>query len=170
MHEHKPGEHIIRGYLGRGFHKFWYEYIDILDKNKYLLGCSLLLMNLGSRFVANEIGVHGTYILRTKLVRRFIVLCIFYLGTRDLFVSILLTGAFIIFIEYLFNRDSKYYIVPRKLDARINYEAIKSVTDEEYNKAKTLVRDYEKVHKNGEILKTELRDIQDINQRNGILL
>ncbi len=154
MHPHKPGEHIIRGYLGRGFHKFWYEYIDILDKNKYLLGCSLLLMNLGSRFVANEIGTNGTYILRTKAVRRFIILCIFYLGTRDLFVSILLTGGFILFVEYIFNRDSKYYIVPRKLDAYISHEAIKSVTNEEYKRAKDLVRDYERVKENGEILNT----------------
>lgn len=154
----KPGEHIIKNYLGRGFHKFWYEYIDILDKNKYLLGCALLLMNLGSKYIANEIGIHGNYILRTKYVRRFIILCIFYLGTRDLFVSVLLTSAIIIFLEYLFNRDSKYYIIPRKLDAQLHYAAVKSVTKEEYNAAKKLVREYEEV-KEGENLNNNTREL-----------
>ena len=53
--------------------------------------------------------------LRTGLGREIVIFCVVFLGTRDLVISIIMTSAFIILSDHVFNENSKYCIIPSKM-------------------------------------------------------
>jgi hypothetical protein len=70
--------------------------IEILNDSKLFLGIMLLLLNIGSRYLVDEFSTDPDEYTRNIVLRRIAVFAVCFVGTRDLVVSILLTGGFII--------------------------------------------------------------------------
>ena len=72
-------------------------------------------MNVGSKYI--ELGLTKTqeHALRTGLGREILIFCVVFLGTRDILLSILMTSAFIILSDYLFNENSRFCIMSKKM-------------------------------------------------------
>jgi hypothetical protein len=90
------------------------SYIDLLNNNKFFWGSCMLFLNMGSRFVIADLGSFNEKILSHNLVKKFILFCLFFVATRDILTSLLLTIAFSIIIYGLFNENSKYSLVPQE--------------------------------------------------------
>ena len=75
----------------------------------------MILMNVGSKYI--ELGLTKTqeHALRTGLGREILIFCVVFLGTRDILLSILMTSAFIILSDYLFNENSRFCIMSKKM-------------------------------------------------------
>jgi hypothetical protein len=115
--------------------------IDDLDNNKLLAGISIVMLNIGSRYLVLDLSENTKQILQLSIIRRITLFCIFYLGTRSFKMSILLTAAFIIISAGLFNEKSRFCILP-KTDKKITK---KKVTMEEYKHALETVNNYNNV-------------------------
>lgn len=115
--------------------------LDPLNQNKIFIGVSMLLLNLGSRFLIEELSETQEDLFNNKIFRRIILFCVIFIATKDIKTSIMLTAAFIVFVQGLFNENSKYCIM------RKSGFQNKSVTKEEYTKAKKVVERYEKQKK-----------------------
>jgi hypothetical protein len=109
-----------------------------LSTNKFLTGIALLMLNIGSRYVSIELSQSTTNLLKLKLVRRFTMFCIFFVGTKDIIVSILLTSAFIIFSNGLFNEQSKFCILPKGITDNKKGE----ITSDEFDKATDTINQF----------------------------
>jgi hypothetical protein len=72
----------------------------------------MLFLNMGSRFLMADLGAFNEKILSQNLVKKFILFCLFFVATRDIITSLLLTIAFSVIIYGLFNDKSKYSLVP----------------------------------------------------------
>ena len=118
------------------------KYFLSLNENKIFIGISMLLLNLGSRFLIEELSESQEDLFNNKVFRRIILFCVIFIATKDIQTSFLLTAAFIVFVQGLFNENSKYCIMRKS-----NF-ANKGVSKEEYTKAKKLVDRYEKQQKN----------------------
>ncbi len=118
------------------------KYFLALNENKIFIGISMLLLNLGSRFLIEELSESQEDLFNNKVFRRIILFCVIFIATKDIQTSFLLTAAFIVFVQGLFNENSKYCIMRKS-----NF-ANKGISKEEYNKAKKLVDRYEKHQKN----------------------
>ena len=86
------------------------EYIkssaESLNQNKYIIGFAMILLNIGARFIIDELDDDTRSLTKNRYVRRFFVFCSFFMATRDLFKAILLTSIFIIIMnEFLPNED-----------------------------------------------------------------
>jgi hypothetical protein len=68
----------------------------LTDDNKYLLGVMILLVNLGSRHLVDEFSKDDNEYNRNIMLRRIAIFAVFFIGTRDLFVSFILTAAYIL--------------------------------------------------------------------------
>lgn len=106
-----------------------------LSGNKYMLGLMILLINLGARYIGNEVGDFMHKVLNHKFARRFLIFLVIWMGTRDLLVALVITIGFIILVNTLFNENSRFSILPSINDI--------SITKEEYLLAKSLVSKYE---------------------------
>ena len=89
--------------------------LNSLNSSKFLVGVTMLLLNVGSRYV--ELGFSKTQeeALRNGIGREILIFAIIFLGTHDIIISILMTAAFIILSDHLFNEDSAYCLAPNYL-------------------------------------------------------
>jgi hypothetical protein len=138
-----PSEHGI-------FSLFHQAYIHPINSSKLFAGILMILMNVGSKYI--EIGLTKTqeHALRNGLGREIVIFCVVFLGTRDLLLSIIMTSAFIILSDHIFNEKSRFCVMPAKMkhiaslidtnnDDIISPEEIKKATEllEKAKKAKT---------------------------------
>ena len=78
--------------------------------NTIIAGIAMIILNIGTKYVPLDISQKQDDILKTSLFRRFAVFTIFWIGTKDMYSSLVLTVLYIIFIVHLFNENSKYYL------------------------------------------------------------
>ena len=60
-------------------------------------------MNLGSKYISLELNDSQEDFLSKTIIRRIIIFAVFFVHTRDILMSILLTIIFILFIGSLFS-------------------------------------------------------------------
>jgi len=106
-----------------------------LSGNKYMLGLMILLINLGARYIGNEVSDFMHKVLNHKFARRFLIFLVLWMGTRDLVVAGVITIGFILLVNTIFNENSRFCILPTMNDSPI--------IKEDYLLAKELVNKYE---------------------------
>jgi hypothetical protein len=108
-----------------------YGVLSILNDNKFFAGVIMLTMNIGSKYVSIELSKTQENYIKYSLGRQILVFAILWMGTRDIFTSLVLTAIFILIADYLFNENSKYCVIPDK------YKEVedKVVTTNEVNNA-----------------------------------
>jgi hypothetical protein len=91
-----------------------YGFLSILNDNKFFAGVIMLTMNIGSKYVSIELSKTQENYIKYSLGRQILVFAILWMGTRDIFTSLVLTAIFILIADYLFNENSKYCVIPDK--------------------------------------------------------
>lgn len=86
--------------------------INFVNTNKYIIGIMMILMNIGSKYAMAEVSPLQNNFLNNKIVRRLLIFTIFFVATRDLIVSLIMTAVFIILVLELFNENSENCILP----------------------------------------------------------
>ena len=106
-----------------------------LNGNKYILGLMILLINLGARYIGNEVSDFMHKVLNHKFARRFLIFLVLWMGTRDLVVAGVITITFIVLVNTVFNENSDFCILPVTNNS--------TITREEFQLAKQVVAKYE---------------------------
>jgi uncharacterized membrane protein (DUF485 family) len=112
--------------------------ISSLNNSKFFSGALMILMNLGSKYVGLELSEFQDEFLSKKVIRRIIIFTIFFISTRDIVISIVLTGIFIIFIGGILNDNSKFCLIKK------NNPKTKLINKDDVIKAKKIISKYEK--------------------------
>jgi hypothetical protein len=73
--------------------------MDALNNNKFFLGVMLIVLNIGSRHLVDELSTNPDEYRRNLVLRRFAIFAVCFVGTRDLVTSLLLTAGFIIIAQ-----------------------------------------------------------------------
>ena len=89
--------------------------IQSLNQSKLLLGISMLLLNVGAKYVDLRFSKTQEQALRNGLAREMIIFAIVFMATHEIIMSILLTSAFVVLADYLFNEQSRFCIIPGHL-------------------------------------------------------
>jgi hypothetical protein len=105
-----------------------------LNDSKFFAGIVMLIMNIGSKYAAVELSHTQESYLKYTLGRQLLIFSILWVGTRDIFSSLILTVIFILFVDYLFNENSRYCIIPEKYK-ELRKELGEKVTQQEINQA-----------------------------------
>ena len=87
---------------------------DKLNNSKYFLGIMMILLNIGSKYVTVKLSKSQEAYLRNHIVRELLIFTVCWMGTRDIFVSIVVTGAFFVLTQHLFNEESRFCVLPEK--------------------------------------------------------
>lgn len=119
-----------------------YELIAFLNNNKIVWGLTMLLLNLGSRFIVADLGKFHESLLTNEFVKKIILFSMFFVATRDIITAFLLTILYMFVIDGLLHEKRKFCIVPNK------YKNINPVIDEkQYFDAKQKIIAYEQQQK-----------------------
>jgi hypothetical protein len=112
-----------------------FDFLSVLNDNKYFAGVIMLVMNIGSKYITIELSKTQEAYFRYTLGRQIIIFSILWVGTRDITISLVLTAVFILLVDYLFNENSKFCIIPEKYKELQKEAGGNFVTQKEVNDA-----------------------------------
>ena len=81
------------------------ESLSCMNDNKYMIGLTMIMLNIGARFIIDELDDDLRKMISNKFIRRVFIFCSFFMATKDLFTSIVLTIIFVILINEVFGKE-----------------------------------------------------------------
>lgn len=115
------------------------EFLNIFNNSKILAGLCIILMNLGSRYIISDLGIIHNKILSSELFKKLIIFAIFFVATRDIMISFMLTISYILIIDGILHEKRKFCIIPKEYIKDVQMQ----ISEQEYNKAKDIIVKYE---------------------------
>ena len=112
-------------------------FFNSLNSSKLLIGVSMIIFNIGSKFLVIDMSKTQEQLFKNVLMRRITLFCIFFVATRDIIISLILTASFVVLAYGFFNENSKLYLLPKNSF----YDNI--YTKEEYEISKKIIKGYE---------------------------
>ena len=101
--------------------------ISNLNENKFFIGCMMIIVTIGGRFIITELNESQKKMIENPIVRKLFIFCVFFMATRDIQCAIILTILFVLIISELFNgedfltqKDTHENSKDRKIDQIIN--------------------------------------------------
>ena len=74
----------------------------------------MILLNIGSKFIPIQFSKSAEEYLKLSVTKQILVFAMAWMGTRDIYASLVLTAVFVVLSDHLFNDESHLCIVPHK--------------------------------------------------------
>lgn len=84
-----------------------------LNNNSYFIGFMMIILNLGTKYLMQDFGFIIDFVFKNKLIKRIVLFTVFFVSTRNIKVSIILTGIVVLLTLELFNEKSKHCLFPK---------------------------------------------------------
>jgi len=91
-----------------------HNHILFLNNSKFFAGIVMILLNVGSKFITIQFSKSTEEYLKMNVTKQILVFSMAWMGTRDIYTSLVLTAVFTILSDHLFNEESPYCCVPEK--------------------------------------------------------
>ena len=79
-----------------------------LNTNMFFIGIMMLVLNIGSRYIVHEFSDDDEEYKQNIILRRIAIFAACFVGTRDLFVSLVLTAVFVVISTGMYHSKSIY--------------------------------------------------------------
>ena len=93
---------------------FAHNHIMFLNNSKFFAGVIMILLNVGSKFLSIQFSKSTEEYLKLNVSKQLLVFSMAWMGTRDIYTSLVLVAVFTILSDHLFNEESMYCCVPHK--------------------------------------------------------
>tara|TARA_B100000700_G_C14507627_1_gene607086 strand:- start:49 stop:429 length:381 start_codon:yes stop_codon:yes gene_type:complete len=120
-----------------------FEFFDNMNinENKYFIGLMMILVNIGSRFIIGELSDTQKKLINDKNLRRLFIFGVFFMATRDIVSSLILTIMFVLLVSELFNEESEISLLPKKDKVEDNKKDTKADNDKKMQDAIDILYD-----------------------------
>uniref|UniRef100_A0A6C0HUM1 Uncharacterized protein n=1 Tax=viral metagenome TaxID=1070528 RepID=A0A6C0HUM1_9ZZZZ len=124
---------------------YMHNQIQLLNSSKIFAGLMIITLNIVSKFANFKLSKTLESYFKYTFSRQILVFAIAWMGTRDIYIALIITFIFVICTEYLFHEDSQFFILPDDFkDYHIslleNENFTERVTEEDIKKAKEVLR------------------------------
>jgi hypothetical protein len=117
---------------------FVHNHIMYLNNSKFFAGVVMILLNVGSKFISIQFSRSTEEYLKMSVTKQLLVFAMAWMGTRDIYMALILTAVFTVLSDHLFNEESPYCIVPEKykvLEKLMDTNDDGNVSEQEINAA-----------------------------------
>ena len=80
---------------------------DQLSENKIFIGLLMIMVNVGARFIIEELSDEHREIAKGDIFRKVVVFCSVFMATRDIMVSLIVTIIFIVLMNEVLVTEKK---------------------------------------------------------------
>ena len=124
--------------------------IQAINNSKIFAGLMIITLNVVSKFANFKLSKTLESYLKFTFSRQILVFAIAWMGTRDIYISVIITILFVICTEYLFHEDSNFFVLSEEFkDYHIslldNETAGNKITEEDIIKAKNVLEKAKKL-------------------------
>ena len=125
------------------------NHIMALNNSKIFAGLMIVTLNISSKFVTFKLSKSMESYLKYTFSRDLLLFTIAWIGTRDIYIAVIITIIFLIFLNFLFNEDSMFCCLPKNFtDYHLSLLDKKDqVSDEDIRKAKEVLEKASKMKK-----------------------
>lgn len=121
--------------------EFLYSTVSSLNSSKFFAGMVMIMMNIGSKHITIKLTKSQEEFLKNHVGHQLLVFAISWLGTRDIFMALLLTLIFVFVTRFICNENSSFCVMPEGFKnlsevekaADLNKDGV--VSDDEINRA-----------------------------------
>jgi hypothetical protein len=121
--------------------------IKNFNESKLMAALALLILNIGSKHIDIELKPAQLVILRHTLTKQVLIFSIAWIGSKDIYTSLLVTCGFFIITEVLLNSKSNLNILPdslKQMEQAIDTNNDGVIQEKELNKAIEIINKYKK--------------------------
>lgn len=119
------------------------DIVNVLNNSKYFSGIVMVLLNIGSKYISAELSESQQLFLSHPIIRKALIFTVFFIATKDIVVSLILSIVFLLLVCIIFHEDSNYCLFSSSLRKFCDTRR-ENVSKEEYIKAKNIVKAYDK--------------------------
>jgi hypothetical protein len=118
--------------------------IQAINNSKIFAGLMIITLNIVSKFANFKLSKTLESYFKFTFSRQILVFVIAWMGTRDIYIALIITMFFVIITEYLFHEESHFFVLSEDFrDYHIslleNENSTEKVTEEEVKKAKIIL-------------------------------
>jgi hypothetical protein len=109
-----------------------------LNASKYFAGICMIVLNIGSKYITIELSKSQEDYVRNSIGRIILLFSIAWIGTRDIYTSLVITVIFQIMTQHIFNEKSRFCILPertKQLYNAIDTNQDNKISDDELKRA-----------------------------------
>lgn len=123
------------------------EKIGLLNNSKVFAGIMILILNIASKFTTIQLSKSIEAYLKYTFSKQVIVFAMAWMGTRDIYIALVITIIFTICTEYLFNEESRFCVLPESftdyhlnlMNTKENMTSKNEITDKDIEKTKEIL-------------------------------
>jgi hypothetical protein len=123
---------------------YLHNHVQAINNSKIFAGLMIITLNIVSKFANFKLSKTLEGYLKFTFSRQVLVFAIAWMGTRDIYIALLITVLFVIFTEYLFHEESEYFMLSEEfkdyhitlLENEVNNG---NITEEDIKKAKAVL-------------------------------
>lgn len=121
-----------------------HSHIQNINNSKIFAGLMIIILNITSKFVNFRFSKSVERYLKYTFSKQILVFAIAWMGTRDIYIALLVTVGFILCFDYLFNEDSMFCCLPNSIIENLKeLDEDDVVPEEDAKKAREIVEKYE---------------------------
>ena len=84
--------------------------VKSINGNNLIIGISIILLNIISKYVELNLTKTQEQAIRNGITREILIFIMSFVTTKDIILSFILTGTFVILANYLLNEKSSYVL------------------------------------------------------------
>lgn len=138
--------------------------LNVLNNSKVFAAAIMIVSNMSSKYISVDLGNFHEKIFSNAIVRKIALFAIFWMATRDIILSIILTLIFSIVMYGLLNEKSRFCIIPNK-EQFIQQQDERKISDQEFENAQKIIKSYNEQKTKTEHFQNE-RHNENIKQKN----
>jgi len=115
-----------------------FQFLNGLNESKLFAGLAMIMLNVGSKYIEFGFSKSQEQWIKYNIGREILIFVITFTATHDLIISLLLTAAFVILSDTVFNENSKYCLIGKKINKLkdvIDVDNNDTISDAEISKA-----------------------------------
>lgn len=117
--------------------EYVHKKVENVNNSKVFAGLMIIILNIASKFVSFKFSKSIEMYLKHTFSKQLLVFAIAWMGTRDIYIALLITIIFIICMDYIFNENSMFCCLPESFT---NYHLeLDKVTEDDIKKAKEVL-------------------------------
>lgn len=119
--------------------------VESINNNPMFMGIMILLLNIGSKYIALELSKTQEQIISSEIMRKVLIFALAFTATKDVIKAFILTAVFTTLVSGLFHEKSSVCILPEHMrskdDTAADLDAVPS--EAELAKARAIIERYE---------------------------
>ena len=114
------------------------KHVTSINSSKLFAGLMIIVLNISTKYVNMNLPKTVESYLKYTFSKQILVFAIAWMGTRDIYIALIITTIFIVCIDFLFNETSSMCILPETFVTE-HMSKLEEVTDDEVKKARDVL-------------------------------